>query len=104
KMSTQRSQNGDRVADKKSEDILARCGVDFAASNTFILLGLMWLARSFGRSRLIQQRNSAVLKKTASRLTRRWVARFRVTRPSAMSGSGGRVAVRGGAYGNVPKG
>ena len=38
-MSTQRSQNGDRIADKKSESIRARLGVDFGvASNMFIRL------------------------------------------------------------------
>src|SRR2546429_7084358 len=46
-MSTQRSQNGDRVADKKREDIFARCCVDFVASSTFMQLGLMSFARSF---------------------------------------------------------
>jgi len=35
-MSTQKSQNEDRVADKKRENIFARCCVDFVVSNTFI--------------------------------------------------------------------
>jgi len=45
-MSTQRSQNGDRVADKKSEDTLARFCVDLSAASTmFIQLPLLSLAR-----------------------------------------------------------
>jgi hypothetical protein len=35
-MSTQKSQNGDRVADMKSEDIRARFCVDFAVSSMFL--------------------------------------------------------------------
>ena len=35
-MSTQKSQNGDRVADMKSEDIRARFCVDFAVSGMFL--------------------------------------------------------------------
>src|ERR1700730_16774228 len=45
-MSTQRSQNGDRVADKKSEDTLARLCVDLSAASTMLIqLPLMSLAR-----------------------------------------------------------
>src|SRR5207247_5970610 len=57
-MSTQRSQNGDRVADKKSEDTFVRFCVDSsAASSMFIQLRLLVLARSFGPPPLAQQHN-----------------------------------------------
>jgi hypothetical protein len=61
--STQKSQNGDRVADKKSEDTRARFCVDLSGvSSMFIELPLMSLARSFGPSPLAQQHNPAAQK------------------------------------------
>jgi hypothetical protein len=59
--STQRSQNGDRVADKKSENIRARPGVDLrVASNIFIRLqsAILYGARS-GRFHRATYANSA---------------------------------------------
>ena len=62
-MSTQKSQNEDRVADKKSEETLPRCCVDSsAASSMLIQLRLMSLARSFGPSPLARRHNPAARK------------------------------------------
>src|SRR5262245_31125620 len=49
-MSTQRSQNRDRVADRKSEDTLARFCADLSAASGMFMLRLMSLTRPFGPS------------------------------------------------------
>src|SRR5256884_1777317 len=53
-MSTQKSQNEDRVADKKSEDTFVRFCVDSSAASS-MFIQLRSLARSFGPSPLAQQ-------------------------------------------------